>query len=307
MSDQATMQSPSIENRAASALFGEPQQKRIEQPPQFQQEPEQPEVSAEQQGEPQAPEFEEVEYDGERFQVPPKLKKGLMLNEDYTKKTQELAESRKAVEISQSQAKMLHEQQKFLDSVAADVDQIKLMDQYLRQPIDWQSLPVEELIRKRAELDQIQQRRNELHAEVGRKETEFKGSLRSQQEELQRKSREVLTRKIPGWNAEVEKDVKDWAISQGFTSEEVSAILNPVHAETLYKARQYDKLVANKTAAQQQASQAAPMGKPGSANAMPQAVKEKLSFQKALKSTTFGSQEQKQLVEKRLGSLFAKR
>lgn len=313
MSDQATMQSPSVEDRALNALFGEPSAPQKKQPVQQemqQPDPEQgqsPEVDAQAEGQPQEPDFEEIEYEGERFQVPKKLSKAIMQERDYTQKTQSLAETRKAVELTQQQFKLAQEQQQFLDSVQSDVDTIRNIDAYLKQPIDWQSMPVEELIRKRAEIDTLQQKRNELHSELSRKEQDFRGSLQKKNEELQKTAREVLARKIPGWNAEMEKSVKDWAISQGFTSEEVGAILNPVHAETLYKAHQYDKLVANKSLAAQQAKSAAPIGKPNSANPMPQDVKDKLSFNKQLKQTAHGSFEQKQLVERRLGSMFAKR
>lgn len=324
MSDQAPAQSPTVEQRLADWLMPP------KQPPQPQQikwtgaqpptewpsqsstgsdpQPEQQEAQAEQlEGQEQAPEFEEVEYEGERFQVPPKLKKGLMLNQDYTKKTQEVAEQRKAVEISQQQFKLQQQQQQFLDSVQSEVDQIKLIDRYLDQPVDWRNMGTEELQKLQMEQMELTKQRNKLHAELSRKEAEHMASLQGQQEELRRQSREILSRKIPGWNAEVEKDVKEWAISQGFTSEEVSAILNPVHAETLYKARQYDKLVANKTAAQQQASSAMPMAKPGSANPMPQAVKEKLAFNRALSKTAPGTADHQRLVVQRAGSLFSKR
>jgi hypothetical protein len=302
MSDQAPEQSLSVEQRAAS-LFGQPE-KPQQQPQQEQGDQQEAPIEGQEQ---QAPEFEEVEYEGERFQVPPKLKKGLMLNKDYTQKTQEHAERVKMFELREQELKLAAEQKAFTESVSQDLDQIRLIDAYLAEQVDWNSLGVEELIRKRAEREQVQERRSRLQAELSRKEGEFRNSLQGQYEELHTKTREVLAKKIPGWNAEVEKDVRDWALSQGFTAQEVSAIRNPVHAETLYKARQYDKLVAQGKTAAQQASQAAPMAKPGSVNPMPQAVKDQLNFRKALSKTAHGSAEQQRLVTQRAGALFAKR
>lgn len=51
------------------------------------------------------PEDEEIEYDGEKYRVPPKLKEaltsGVLRQDDYTKKTQTLAEQRREVEARQ--------------------------------------------------------------------------------------------------------------------------------------------------------------------------------------------------------------
>lgn len=51
-------------------------------------------------GQPEVPELEEVEFEGEKFQIPAKLKKGVMLEADYRKKTAELGDQRRTVETS---------------------------------------------------------------------------------------------------------------------------------------------------------------------------------------------------------------
>jgi hypothetical protein len=45
----------------------------------------------------------DVEYEGETFKVPPKLKDALLRQADYTKKTMEVAETRKAIEAEKAQ------------------------------------------------------------------------------------------------------------------------------------------------------------------------------------------------------------
>ena len=68
----------------------------------------------------------------------------------------------------------------------------------------------------------------------------------------------------------------------------------------VYKAAQYDKLQAEKVAAVQKA---APTVKPGPSNPMPQAVRDKLAFHKAMKGAKT-SREKALLIEKKLAGGF---
>lgn len=63
-------------------------------------ETEQPEYTAEdaEEGQVQEPEYEEVDYNGNRYKVPKEVAPALMMQADYTRKTQEIAETRKAIE-----------------------------------------------------------------------------------------------------------------------------------------------------------------------------------------------------------------
>lgn len=56
----------------------------------------------EDQAEPEEEEFEEIERDGKKAKVPAWLKSELMMQADYTRKTQELAEARKAIEAERT-------------------------------------------------------------------------------------------------------------------------------------------------------------------------------------------------------------
>jgi hypothetical protein len=295
MSDQAATQSPSIEARIASQFDPASDQPPEQQPQQA--EGEQPEGTGE-------PEFEEVEYEGERFQVPPKLKKGLMLNEDYTRKTQELSDSRTKLEIAQKQIKLTEQQGKFRESIAEDVQMLASIDAYLKQPVDWNNLSVEEMLRKRGEFDQLRERKNELQTSLTQREQEFMQKVQGEHGNLVKEVNAYLAKNIQGWSPEVAKEVSEWAKAQGFTQEELNSIINPVHAMTLYKARQYDKLVANKDLAVSAAAKAAPMGKPGSSNPMPQQVRDKLNYRKAVAKLPVEAPERRRIVEDRVAQIF---
>ena len=55
---------------------------------------------------------EEVEHDGHKYRVPKALKPALMMHSDYTKKTQDLAEERKALQAGEQTLKQHAETQR---------------------------------------------------------------------------------------------------------------------------------------------------------------------------------------------------
>jgi hypothetical protein len=62
-----------------------------------------PEEGAEPQPGEEAEELETVDYDGKQYQVPKALKAGIMMQADYTRKTQEVAEQRRELESRSQQ------------------------------------------------------------------------------------------------------------------------------------------------------------------------------------------------------------
>jgi hypothetical protein len=117
--------SPTLEQRAAS-IFGDAPKPQPKPQPQQVRQAVQPDEQTDQAPTPEdatnespqgedstAPSFEEVEYEGELYQVPPKLKEAIIRQSDYTKKTQEVAETRKLIEHQQSQLRVAQQQAAF--------------------------------------------------------------------------------------------------------------------------------------------------------------------------------------------------
>jgi hypothetical protein len=277
MSEQPETESLSLDDRIANKLDSQGDQPQ-EQPEQQADEPQEGDVES------TAPEFEEVDFEGERYQVPPKLKDGLLRQSDYTRKTQELAQKQQAIEITHKLLKTAQQQQQFRESVKSDVEQLAMIDAYLKQPVDWANLSTEDMLRRRGELDQLKDRRAELESTLKQREQQFTSELQAQHEKTIKEVNEYLAKTVQGWSPETAKDVSTWAISQGFTQEELSSVVDPRHALILYKARQYDRLQEQKEQAQRTASKAPPLGKPGSYRPMPSDVKAKFAYQKAMQS-----------------------
>lgn len=90
-------------------------------------------------GQQPAEDFEEIEFDGEQFNVPKKLKEAFLRQSDYTKKTQEVAEQRKAIE---AQAQSVQVTQRRQAEFAQDIANLGALNARLdpfNQVQDWPS------------------------------------------------------------------------------------------------------------------------------------------------------------------------
>src|SRR6185369_7772790 len=62
----------------------------------------------------------ELDFGGEKYQLPAKLKESFMLQKDYTQKTQEIAEQRRAYEHTSELAKSAQLERAFHESIGAE-------------------------------------------------------------------------------------------------------------------------------------------------------------------------------------------
>lgn len=245
--------------------------------------------------------LEEVEYEGKVYKVPTELKNGLMSKSDYTKKTQEIARVREAVELKQRQIQEFHEQQSFEATLQEEIGQIGTLNYQLKQlsELDWSKLAGDDLMRAGMRKTQLEEQRKQLIEAVNGKREKFGSEQKVRMQELLTKATEVLQRSIPGWGEATAAEVSDYALSKGFTSHEVNHIVNPRDVEILWKAQQYDKLVSTKEQNLRKAAKAPPVVKPGSVKQMPKDVREKLDFLKQKKKAT-NSQEMAIVIRKQL-------
>jgi hypothetical protein len=238
-------------------------------------EPEGPEVASasaeeepeqtEEQAEEAAPEdsgYEEVELDGETFKVPPKLKEAVLRQSDYTKKTQELAEHRRAL---QSQMQAVQIAQRFQQETAEDQAQLRGLEAQIAQykNVNWQELDSETLIRAKHGLDQLKESANELRGKLGQKAQQFQQMSQQAINQFRAQRAESLQRLVPGWNSQADIDATRAALETGFTPDEVRDNFDARMGLLAWKAAQFDKLQSTKTAAVKQVQKAPPVVKPG--------------------------------------------
>jgi small-conductance mechanosensitive channel len=250
------------------------------------------------------PEEVEVEYDGAKYRVPKGLEKAILQERDYTQKSQQLAEQRRQVEYAQKAQEASRIEREFTESVAQELQQVNLLDNYLQQlkGVNINDLPMEDGFKHWMQLQQLKEQRDTLHKSIEGKRAEYTAKQRAHLESLKSEARNLLSKQITGYNDEVAAQLSAHAKSLGYTEADAEMIqLDPRASSLLYKAMKYDQLQATKAEVVQKAT--TPVVKPGSSNPMPQAVRDKLAFKKAMKSAT-SSKDKARLIEQRLTNSF---
>jgi len=212
-----------------------------------------------------------VKVGKEEIDVPlDELVKGYSRTADYTKKTQELAEHRKAVEA---------ERQKILEAS-------KLRDQYaerlgiIEQVLSSQTETAEDLaslkdvdpIGYAVKVAERAEREKQLAAVQAERQRLAQSQQTEQQERLRahlRSEADKLREAIPELADEakgdlVKREIREFAKSVGFSEQELAQVYDSRAVMTLYKAMQYDKLT--KGNATKKVMQAPRMLKPGTSS-----------------------------------------
>jgi hypothetical protein len=207
--------------------------------------------------------LDELDYDGEKYRIPKKLKPGFMMQADYTRKTQETAEERKALAADRER---LAEQAKAVEEISEDTERLVLAKAALKryENLNWQQIEAEDPFKAQSLWREYSQWKDHKSAVEGRL-TENKAK-RSETAASERSTRiqEVITavQKIPGWNAETDTKVQQYAHSLGLNDKQIEEgvlTLGAPFVKALHRAYQADQLV-------QKATQAA---KPAPVNADP--------------------------------------
>jgi hypothetical protein len=221
--------------------------------------------------EPEEPPRYRVKAAGEEKEVTlDELVKGYQLGADYTKKTTEVAEQRKALEAERmaiEQAKQIRDQY---------AQRLQLMEQFLQQPEeDIESLKDTDPIGYAVKVAEQTQREKQLQAV---REEQARIAQQQQAEQAQNlrgfiaHEAEKLSAAIPEYadkekGHQLRQEIRSYAKSLGWSDEELSAVYDSRAVLTIYKAMQYDKLQQRKPAVTKKVAEAPRMVKPGTAEA----------------------------------------
>lgn len=145
---------------------------------------------------------EEVEHDGEKYKIPKALKSALMMQADYTRKTQEVAEQRKGIDA---------DRQRFAqeaDAHRADIQEyarLVAVDDQLRQfeQVDWQQLSNEDPV----QAQQLWMR----HAQLKEARQSLAGNLTQREQQRNFEAQQLSAKRMETDRAIVERDIKDWS------------------------------------------------------------------------------------------------
>jgi DNA repair exonuclease SbcCD ATPase subunit len=170
---------------------------------------------------------------------------------DYTKKTQQVAEQRKALE---AEYKAVEEAKYMRDAYA---ERLQAMEQLLnaQQPVeDLESLKESDPIGYAVRVAEMSQNKEKLYAIQAERQRIAELQQAEQQQGMQQylsQQAAVLSETLPEYSDPVKgeklrSDLRSFAKNLGFSDQELSAVRDARHVMALYKAMQYDKLQQSK-------------------------------------------------------------
>ena len=239
-------------------------------------EPEEQDVSAEE-ADSQEEEVEElpkyrVKVSGEEMEVTlDELLNGYSRTADYQKKTQSLAEQRKAVEAERIK---IDEAAKTRETYAQRLQVIEQLLQQQNQGEDLSQLKTEDPIAYAVAMAEKVEREKQLAAVQAERMRVQQEQMTYQQTMLQKhiqQEQQKLIEAIPEFKDDVKgevirRDIRNYAKSIGFTDQELSQVYDSRAVQTLYKAMQYEKLMANKGVTTKKVATAPKTLRPGTSN-----------------------------------------
>lgn len=195
-------------------------QQEVEQPA------EQIEDSDGQEPEPQAnpaDDTDEFEHEGQKYRIPKAVKPLLMMQADYTRKTQSLAEEKRAFEQQRAQ---------FAEASQAhfkDLGKLMALDDQLEQwkQVNWQQLSDQDPQRAQSlwfQYNQLKDQRQALVDELQQKEQQRQAAAQQDYAKRMADARSFVAREIPGWSEELDVKLTNFAVSQGLTREQAAQI-----------------------------------------------------------------------------------
>ena len=232
------------------------------------------EVEDDDESEVEEEELEETRYTvkaaGEEKEVTlEELMQGYQLGADYTKKTQELAENRKAVEaearaiieakqVRDTYAQRLQAIEQFLTSGQESSEDLVYMKE--NDPIGY-AVKVAELTEKKEQLAQIRAEQQRIAQQQQAEQQQSVAQL--VQQEAQKLSQVLPEFSDPTKGEQIRNEIRNYGKSAGFTDQELSQVYDSRHVLMLHKAMMYDKLQKSKPAVNKKVAQAPKMVKSG--------------------------------------------
>lgn len=189
--------------------------------------------------------------DGEKLKLTPdEIAKGYLRQSDYTKKQQEIAETRKLHEnivqqyeqrmtqaLSQLEQKLIH------DANVANLTPQEWADLKQSDPAAY-LLKRDEMQSRMAEIQQVQQQ-NALRQHQQTEQQRAEALKKLEEQEI------LLAKRIPAWSdsqarSTLQTQISEYLHESGFKPEEIGNLADARLVETAYKAMQWDKLQKSK-------------------------------------------------------------
>lgn len=176
-----------------------------------------------------AVEYAEIERNGKRYQVPKELESEFMMQGDYTKKTQEVAEKRRELEAFEERVKQQAQfTEEELTERATLVNVSNQLQQY--QNVDWDVLENEDPMsaqRHWRTFQTLKDQYGQLNHNLSQRQ-EFR-TREAQQEAAKRieETRTFAQKEIPGWSPELDSKILEFTQEMGIQKEAIQQAMTP--------------------------------------------------------------------------------
>lgn len=169
---------------------------------------------------------EEVEHEGAKYRIPKALKGALMMHADYTRKTQEVAEQRKAWEQERAQ------QAESFEALKVEHATVTALEAQLKsyETIDWNAEFAADPDNARLHYDRyrlLQDQHLRAKSDLSEKEAQRLESQRAQLATALEETGKVLARDIKGWSPQLAQEIATTAAEFGVTMEEMGTLADP--------------------------------------------------------------------------------
>jgi hypothetical protein len=196
-------------------------------------------------------ELVEIERNGKKHKIPKELEAELLMQADYTRKAQELAENRRALEshrdlFQQAVAIQRQHQQVFAQAAATAAELQKYAN------VDWNALTQADPGQAQQAFIRYQQLRDNFGMQsqaLSRAEADFNQAQQAQQAAVLTKAQQQLARDLPEYTKPgTAAKLTEQGQKLGASEQELAVVSQPWVVKALWKAAQYDALVNKATA-----------------------------------------------------------
>ena len=173
------------------------------------------------------------EVDGESLSAE-ELKLGYLRQSDYTKKTQAVAEQRKAFEAQTAEAEAT--MNALMSAAGADISRF--------QNVNWEQAAIDnpdQYRQAKAAYEQAQSTYNLIKAQADQFQTQQQQQTEASQKEAAKESLTVLKTNIPNWNNDLYYQIGEYAQGLGVSGEEFNKVSDHRLITALWKAMQFDQ------------------------------------------------------------------
>jgi hypothetical protein len=196
------------------------------------------------------------------------LMQGYQLGADYTKKTQEVAELRKA---NEAERQAIEESKRVRDTYA---QRLQAIEQFLRQGDSQEDLAVMKendpigYAVKVAEMTEKKEQLNAVRAEQQRIAQQQQAEQSQAMQNFVAYEAQKLAQVLPEFSdktkgEQVRNEIRNYGKSVGYTDNELAQVYDSRHVITLHKAMLYDKLQKSKPSVKKKVAEAPKMVKSG--------------------------------------------